>query len=182
MGDYIRTVVEVRGPSGWNESETAVFTNLTSWPGHDSSEFTQYAFFWRNYTMYSLFADVRTREHGIVPVAPDRGLPNDASDSALLRILGSWSRGEGWFQSDDEINTVAEKVANRQDYETYGFSWLSAAELQAVDYDVLITSMVDAAETETLRCALGVLYFKHLDQLAKLGSPDDVRILFCFSQ
>ncbi len=179
MGDYIKTVVEVRNPSGWSESEVAVFTNNPNWPGHDSSEFTRYAFFWQNYTMYSLFADVRTRERGIVPIAPGRGLPSDASDSALLRILGGWSHGD-WYRPV-EINTVAEKVANRQDDEAFGLSWLSARELQAVDYDALITSMDEPIETQPLRDALGALYFKHLDQLAQLGSPDDVRILFCFS-
>lgn len=181
MGDYIRTVVETRGPSGWRESEAAVFTNDPTWPGHDSSEFTRYAFFWQNYTMYSLFADVRTREHGITPVAPDRGLPDDASDDALQHILGGWG-GHGWFQSDDDCKTVAQKVASRNDDQTFGLSWLSAAELRAVDYDALITTRDDPVETMPLKDALGKRYFEHLAQLAKLGSPENVRILFCFSQ
>ncbi|MDH4602379.1 hypothetical protein [Pseudomonas syringae] len=180
MGEYIKTVLETRGPSGWRESEAAVFTNDPTWPGHDASEFTRYAFFWQSCTMYSLFADVRTREQGIVPIAPNRGLPDDASDEALQHLLGGWG-GHSMYQSYDDIVTVAQKVANRNYDESFGFSWLSPAELYAVDYDVLITSMDDPVETATLRDALGSLYFKHLDQLAQLGSPNDVRILFCFS-
>jgi len=180
MGDYIKTAVEVLGPDGWFESEASVFSNDPSWPGHDSSESTRYAFFWQNYTMYSLFADVRTRDLGIVPIAPGRGLPSDASDSSLLRLLGGWSHGDWFFPV--EINTVADKVANRQDDAIFGLSWVSAAELNEVDYDVLITSINEPIETVTLRNALGTRYFQHLDQLAQLGKPDNVRLLFCFTQ
>ena len=179
MGEYINTVVETRGPSGWRESEATVFSNDPTWPGHDSSEFTRHAFFWQSCTMYTLFADVRVREHGIVPLAPDRGLPDDASDEALQKLTGGWG-GHDWLQIG-EYNTVAKKIENRNHDTSFGFSWLSAAELLAVDYDVLITSVDDRTKIESLREALGDLYFKHLGQLAQLGNPNDVRILFCFS-
>lgn len=182
MGDYIRTVVETRGPNGWRESTTAVFTNDPTWPGHDSSELTQYAFFWQSYTMFSLFAGVRTRDHGIVPIAPNRGLPDDASDDALRHILGGWGDrgGLSWLHSDEDFKTVDQKVGSRNDADAFGFSWIGAAELLAVDYDSLITPMDDPTEAMPLREALGRIFFEHVEQLAKLGAPADVRLLFCF--
>lgn len=179
MGTYISTVVEILGPDGWRESEQEVFPNDQS----ESPKLTQRAFNWQQYIMFSLFADVRTQDHGVVPIAPNRGLPENASDSALEEILGGWG-AHGWLypgRSEDEFKTVDQKVANRNCDEAYGFSWLTAGELLAVDYDARITSMENPQKTEMLRDALGDRYFENLDQLTRLGSPDQVRILFCFT-
>ncbi|MBD8681710.1 MULTISPECIES: hypothetical protein [Pseudomonas] len=182
MGDYITTSIEVRKANGWVENKKAVFTNMPSWPGHTDAKFTSKGFFWQSCTMYSLFAGVRVREHGIVPLAPNRGFPDDACDESLIQLLGGWGNDKHWMDDSPDPETVAEKVASRNDSEIFGLSWVGADELMAVDYGVPVTDMNPPFETTTLRDALGSLYWNHLQQLIKLGDPDKVRVLFCFSQ
>lgn len=182
MGDYIKTAIEVRTPKGWVENTKALFTNIPDWPGHNSDKFTTRGFFWQSCTMFSLFAGVRVREHGIIPLAPERGLPDDACDDSLYRLLGGWGSDKHWMDESPDPETVGEKVANRNDNEIFGLSWVGAHELLAVDYGVAVTDMNPPGETTTLRDALGPMYWKHLEQLAKLGAPQDVRVLFCFTQ
>lgn len=182
MGNYIKTAIEVLGPKGWVENKKPVFSNIPSFTGQKTGDFFQHGFFFQNYTMFNLFAGFRAGEDGITPLAVNRGLPDDACDDSLYRLIGGWGNDKHWMDDSPDPETVAEKVAHRNDTEIFGFSWVSASELLAVDYGVPVKDKNPPFETTSLRYALGSLYWKHLQQLSKLGDPDKVRLLFCFTQ
>ncbi|WP_274644959.1 hypothetical protein [Pseudomonas serbica] len=180
VGAYITTVAEVRDADGWKLNAKGVFSNevLVDSP----PLLTHKPFVCQNYTVYSLLAGVRVREHGITPIAPGRNLPADADDDSLVELLGSWDTGNHWFEPDLETEmTVYDKQRNRAHCEQYGFSWVTAAELMAVDYDALITSIDEPTIVRSLRSQLGKSYFQHLELLSALGPPEDVRVLFGFT-
>lgn len=182
MGDCIKTAVEVLGPKGWVENKEAVFTNIPSFTRQPTGRFFEHGFFSQNYTMFNLFAGFRAGEDGITPLAVDRGLLEDACDDSLYRLIGGWGSDKHWMDDSPDPETVSEKVAHRNDYEIFGFSWVGASELLAVDYGVPVKGRNPPFETTSLREALGSFYWKHLQQLIKLGDPDKVRVLFCFHQ
>lgn len=175
LGTYIRTVVEVRGADGWKANTKNVFSNDVTWPGHSAEPLTHKAFFWQSYTMYSLLAGVCVRDFGITPVAPGRDLPEDADEYSLVELLGCW---DAYGLSP---LSVADKQRNRHDTDLFGFSWVTAAELLAVDYDTHITAIEDPSHVRSLRSELDERFFQHLEQLSELGNTKDVRILFRFS-
>ncbi|MGN7495802.1 hypothetical protein [Pseudomonas lactis] len=183
MGTIIISVVEVRGPEGWVENTTPVFTSNSHHPDGQIEGHSSKGFFCQSYIMFALFADVRTRDYGVVPIAPGRGLPDDAAESSLYELLGGWdlNGGFGFHDEPDFELSVSEKIKRRNNEETYDFSWISGAELLAVDYEAVITSIENPANARTLRDELGANFFEHLDQLNSLGRPDDVRILFGFA-
>jgi hypothetical protein len=175
VGTYIRTVVEVRGAEGWKANSKNVFANDATWPGHSSEPLTHKAFFWQSYTMYSLLAGVCVRDFGITPVAPGRDLPEDADEYSLVELLGSWDT------YGVSPMSVSDKQRNCDDTDLFGFSWVTAAELLAVDYDMQISAIDEPSRVRSLRNELDEKFFKHLEQLSDLGAPEDVRILFRFS-
>ena len=76
--------------------------------------------------------------------------------------------------------SVAERVEQTQG-DRFGFSWLSAEELLAFDYDQEFSDRREQSpEVSTYRDFLGEPFFRHLAALAEIGPKEDVRILFCF--
>lgn len=117
----------------------------------------------RNYRLFGFLAGVRSyavRE----PIAPNRGLPGDIS-VAVAQQYAEWD--------DDSHNN----------------SWVSMAELLAVDYDVVLPDVfADSNEDDesataepegplTLREFLGAWFFDDLAMLQSLGAE---RIVFWF--
>jgi hypothetical protein len=123
-------------------------------------------FEFRSYAVYGFLADVRNYSHSPV-IAEPRGLPEDVD-----------------LHGDDLAYWL----------ESYhSASWLTLAELQAYDYEQVFwgrritrgnngAALAEEGEGEhlTLRDFLGESYFRELDQLAKLGDPEDVRVVFAF--
>ncbi|WP_338924078.1 hypothetical protein V0M98_38325 (plasmid) [Pseudomonas silesiensis] len=182
MGTYIRTVAEVQGQDGWQTSTKKVFTNNLTWTGHTADPFTNKPFFSQNYTFFELLAGVRARHNGIVPIAQNRGLPDDTADDSMNELINGWEDCTSLtVPEQNRPMTIYEKVRNRVDWDTNGFSWVTAAELLAVDYDVQVVEQNDPGAVRSLRSALGATYFVHLKQLSDLGNPSMVRVLFAFS-
>ncbi len=124
--------------------------------------------FGRNYSLFGFLADVRTYSK-VGPIVEPRGLPDDVDLDSEGREDALWCNN-------------------------HSHSWLTLAELQSYDYDQIVwdrrvtrggdggVTTDDPAEGERqpLREFLGDYYFRQLDELAKLGQPGDVRIVFWF--
>jgi len=129
-------------------------------------------FDWRSYSMYGFLAGVRNYSC-CDPIAEPRGIPDDTTSEV------------------------------REDYEGWGSdahtpSFLTAKELLDFDYDKPLWNRriskqlsdnvwtgVGLAEEgegtiESYREFLGEFFFVHLEDLTKLGDPEDVRIVFWF--
>jgi len=136
----------------------------------DGGGTTSAPFTWRSYGLFGFLADVRNYSH-VPPICQPRGLPDDAGVEATKE---------------------AEDAG-------YPCSWLSLADLDAVDYDLKFwdrrvtkeirpgvfdcAAIADEGEGEqtTLREFLGTCFFDHLAIMRTLGKPQDVRIIFWFS-
>ena len=110
----------------------------------------EHPFDWRSYSMYGFLAGVRNYSC-CDPIAEPRGIPDDTTDEV------------------------------REDYEGWGSdahtpSFLTAKELLEFNYD----KPVFKGSEETYRDNLSGMFFIHLEDLAKLGNPEDVRIVFWF--
>lgn len=126
-------------------------------------------FGWRIYGVFAFLAGVRNYSD-ITPISEPRGLPEDFES-------GRWEdEHDGWIGS-------------------HSFSWLSLAELEAVDYDQLIedrrvtrqvapnmyyggtTCQPGEGKQETLREFLGEGFFKDIAELRRIGAD---RVAFGF--
>lgn len=133
-------------------------------------------FSWRNYSVFSWLAGVRNYS-AISPISEPRGVPDDMNDSKDSSEM-PWSYDHHGGELGD-----------------HSFSWLSVAELQAVNYEQTIENRrcarVMAAgytshgetcdpgqgEKMTLREFLGQAYFDDLNTLQEIGAD---RIVFGF--
>ncbi|PXV70919.1 hypothetical protein [Pantoea sp. PNA 03-3] len=183
MGTTIQTCAEKRTPEGWKQMDDAVFPRPPSYIDAGEPAFSPEPFNYQSYGMFALFAGVRNRSNGPVLSTP-RGFPEDITESALLHLVPEISQietgcGYGGFETELP-DSVADRIA-MADKESYGHSWLSAAELLAFDYDRSFTDVnaVPPLET-TCREFLGEMYFIHLEVLRELNAAQDMRILFCF--
>lgn len=149
------------------EKVGAVFPELFD----NSTTFGDSPINWRDYNLYSWLADVRN--YLCVPaISPPRGIPDDVSPEVA--------------QANDAWAVVS-----------HSHSWLSLAELLAVDYDVAFgdkeaTTQVpdflngksltneEKGKRFTLRKHLSEEYFQILEILKTIGDPCDVRIVFWF--
>lgn len=150
MGYDIHTLAEVRADGRWKNA------------GEEHEPFD-----YRSYALYGFLADIRNYSHSPV-ISEPRGLPEDVDLHG--DDLEHWQHGGG-----------------------IGTSWLTLAELQAFDYDQVFwdrrvtkgndgAALAEEGEGQhiTMREHLGEGYFDELDELAKLGSPEDVRVVFTF--
>lgn len=126
-------------------------------------------FDWRNYGMYGFLAGVRNYS-GVPPIAPLRGLPDDAS-AAVKEESETWD-GDG-----------------------HSHSWLAVAELLAFNYDAPVedrrvtrkvgvnswsggmTCNPGEGEATTFRAFLGDEFFADLERLKEANAE---RVIFWF--
>jgi hypothetical protein len=127
-------------------------------------------FNWRNYGFYGWLAGVRNHS-AMTPMAADRGLPEDASESVAREFYDYW-------ESD-----------------AHSVSWVTVAELLAFDYDapcedrrarLVVDGNVWVApvalgpgdgQVQTYRAFLGEDYFRDLEALKAAGAE---RVVFWF--
>jgi hypothetical protein len=148
MGTDIHPYVEVRRNGKWH-----LVTDDLFYAGSD--RWTNQPFKERDYTMFGLFAGVRSGE--VDPISEPRGLPEDVSA---------------------EVRDQPGAEPHPADWGWHTHSWLTLAEVQSVDYDQPVMGW--AGGHEPLREYLGDWYRRDLDALANLGDPSDVRIVFWF--
>ncbi|RLK09645.1 hypothetical protein DER29_6198 [Micromonospora sp. M71_S20] len=151
MGCDIHAYVETRTNGTW------AYAGDNTFPDNEFPKEKQCPFDGaRDYGLFGFLADVRNYSESPV-IAEPRGLPADVS---------------------------AEVRAKSDDWNVDGHShtWLTLAELLAFDYDQTFADQRGEGEPQvkTVRRFLHDWYFGRLDLLAKLGAPDDVRIVFWF--
>lgn len=168
MGTSIKVVVEVKARKRWAKSSQPVFKSPVGGPGE---EFAAAPFNWQSDVMATLFAGIRNYGQGITPIAMGRGLPADICAASLREVEDAWNSID--FDKPMSLPDSLQHMAS--------CSWLSAAELLAVDYDVMISDRTNPSVQRPLREHLGSMYFTHLEQLKALGEPDCVRLLFLFT-
>lgn len=91
MGCDIHPVIEVLGDDGWDAVQATNFQDYENRP-HPLSTLDN-----RNYHRFSILADVRNhyREHAVIPLFADRGLPSDPSKTA-----------QDYFEDDGDIHSI----------------------------------------------------------------------------
>ncbi|WP_367144354.1 hypothetical protein [Pantoea stewartii] len=183
MGTYMRTCAEKRTSEGWMLSEEAVFLLPSSHTTHDAPQFSPAPFCFQHYGMFSLFADIRN-DSGCPSLSVPRGFPEDISDNALQHLVPEILQLSPYYIGWTEV-PLPETVAGRLSMvepESYGHSWLSAAELLAFDYDRTFSCRdISPPQNITFRAFLGRMYFIHLETLRVLNATHDMRLLFCFA-
>ena len=91
MGCDIHPVIEVLGDDGWEAVQSTKFQDYENMPDPLSTLDN------RNYHRFSVLADVRNhyREHKVVPLFADRGLPSDPSKVS-----------QDYFEDDGDIHSL----------------------------------------------------------------------------
>lgn len=175
MGTYATFCAEVRQEGQWHLNKKDVFPfPEDAWQREkgDDREFWEYPFPSQRYGLFGFFAGIRNYSKTIVLLDPC-GLPEDASDETIDLLAPNNP------SSDDKSMTVADRV--RESEGNYGHSWLSLVTLVNFDYNQTFADQrATPPEVTTYRTFLGEDYFENLDAFKRLGSPEDVRILFCF--
>lgn len=172
MGCDIHSRAEVRKDGKW-EQVGYVFPLDDFDRDYYKREFGNEPFTNRSYGLFAFLAGVRNYS-GIEPISEPKGMPEDASLSVRVEA------------EDDALHS---------------HSWLTLAELLAVDYDKEIWDRRYTKQTgpnfwdggataelhetelgtrETLREFLGERYFQTLEVLKGLGLMHDVRVVFWF--
>jgi len=158
MGCDIHPFAEIRQNGAWHLNTRKVFRN--AYADCDEEPFTDKPFNWRGYGMFGLLA--RVRDYDVTPICEPRGLPDDVSPEVDSALEGrSLREPRGYF----DVPSL------------HSHSWLTLAELQAIDPQRPYDGCTGA---EPLADYLGEGFFEQVAELAQLGDPDDVRIVFAF--
>lgn len=159
MGCDIHSFVEIRAEGQWEHADGTLFPNA-EYQGEASAPFP-----YRDYGLFGFLADVRNYSYSPV-IAEPRGLPADVS----APVRAEYGDDDWWHSA----------------------SWLTVAELLGFDYDQVFEDLRSAAwpgpvsvtpgqgERVTLREFLGEGFFERLGELAQLGDPNNVRVVFWF--
>ncbi|MFB9990617.1 hypothetical protein ACFFLM_01260 [Deinococcus oregonensis] len=158
MGTDIYERWEIRQEGRWQEVELVPpFDWETATDEEEAVLFAHPAFLDRDYRLFAVLADVRNT-FGVRPIAPPRGLPQDASATNRLHF------------------------AELHSYEFYGLSFVTLSELLAYDWQQIITdsrriwlppeSLWTAAEPFT---TITLPYLRTL-----VENTDDLRMIFTF--
>lgn len=163
MGMDITCWPEVREGSTWAYA-----------PPFDTHAFdgADFPFGWRNYTMFAFLSDGSNSRVKDMPTGEwaYRGLPENSRYLNEIKFTGMMAYGGG--------KDVTRREWDMDDDNNHGFSWVALSELLAFDYDQMWQS---PQGPETVREALGDLFFVHLDLLKAYGAPQDVRIVYYFN-
>jgi hypothetical protein len=112
-------------------------------------------------------------------ISAPKGVPKDISIEALAVLVPQPWRDDDYGGTPDTL-TVSDVLCGSAHYQ-YGFSWLTLSELTTFDYETPCPDLSDPShETTTYRRALGEEFFEHVRAMEQLGSPDAVRLVFCF--
>lgn len=175
MGTSVNTIMEIYDGHEWRVNYSDLFPVpkcYVDWLGCA----TDAPFKIQNYAVFAFVADVRNMSC-VKPIAEPRGLPDDRFSSEGI---------VGWGGIACQISRYPVEFEKG-----HSKTFLSAAELLAVDYDATFEDRRSAgglrdtvAEgegvTKSLREFLGQSFFNDLDVLRKLDDPDNVRIIFSF--
>ena len=126
MGCDIHCYVEVKSSSdddyGWEMVEDEIFTQTKFDCEYYKKDKTNRPFYWRNYTMFAILADVRNGGN-VRPISKPKGLPNGISRSVWTkyydRILDAHSQSYLTLRELVEYNYNDEFVMNNQLFFTH---------------------------------------------------------------
>ena len=125
----------------------------------DLDEYRQHPLEQRNYLLFAVLADVRSRD-GVTPIAEPRGLPDDIG----YPVHGLEDPCDGDLYVDLE--------GGRKWMGDHSHSWLTLAELEAYPWDQELPFRVTYTPTKVIEPTLKWLH--------SLGKPEDVRLVFGF--
>lgn len=159
MGIDISTIAEIRQDGEWIPAPDIDYKH----------QWVDFPFGWRHYGLYAFLTIGENSRVKMPSVINDyRGLPIDSR----------------WLNEEVEQDWYTEKGVSRRsklidDGNNHGFSWVTLAELLAVDYEQRF--IVASGKEEAIREELGETFFEHLELLKTLGAPEDVRVVFWFN-
>lgn len=190
MGADIHSFAEVRKDGKWLRVEEPVFDDY-------GDKKTTEPFRWRSYAVFGFLADVRNYSH-CTPISEPKGLPDD---SEYLNTPLDEPQNYSYYGYDNGT-AYTNKGEIECDANYHSMSWLTLKELLDYDYEqkfwdrriTRTTTLPNGAiysngaalaeegegETITYREHLGEGFFKDIEVLKTLGSPEDVRIVFWF--
>ncbi len=147
----------------------------------------------RDYTVFAFLAGVRNYDH-CEPLSEPKGLPDDSEE-----LNTPLSEPENYSYSGYDNGTAYTKKGKIEcDADYHSPSFLTLKELLDFDYDKTFwnrrvtkqiapnafngAALAEEGEGKVLsyRENLGTQFFKDLEWLKELGSPEDVRIVFYF--
>ena len=167
MGCDIHSYVEVKQDDVWHRINDEIFPHDELERKYFKEGFSEEPLRWRNYRLFGFLANVRNYSD-IPPLAAPRGYPPDGT-------------------RDPE-----------DDNDRHSASYFTLAELLAFDYDQPVedrritvqtgprswdggrTAEPGGGEMTTYREFLPKQFFQALDVMARLGEPEDVRLVFNF--
>lgn len=126
MGCDIHCYVEIKSNSddnyGWEVIEDEIFTPTKFDCEYYKKDKTNRPFYWRNYTMFAILADVRNGGN-VRPISKPKGLPNDISRGVWTKyydwILDAHSQSYLTLRELVEYNYNDEFVMNNQLFFTH---------------------------------------------------------------
>lgn len=127
-------------------------------------------FDWRSYSMYGFLAGVRNYS-AIKPICEPKGFPENASEFVEREFEGWWGHSTSWL-------TLAELLA--VDYESTVEDRRCTVEVYPGFFDGGATCEPGQGTKETIREFLGAAFFDDLETLKKIGKHEEVRIVFWF--
>ena len=160
----------------------------------------------RNYKLFSILADVRNVEDGIIPINTPRDLPKDVTDE-IKEISDSWGcdghshsyltvrelLDYDWEVEEIERGTVSENdyIAFKKDNNVIpSYCGSTARTISNEDMDLLISGKLqrdkklkyhtEISWTEKRRDTVDYFLDVVIPNLLELGEPEDVRIVFWF--
>lgn len=188
MGTEGIFLAEVKRNGKWTlNTEDVFYFPEDAWQREKGDERTHWAHPFsargRFYELFGFLAGVRNESKTIVLAEP-RGVPADTSDESLEYLAPYYDRcnvNNYCGQKVDDPQSAQEFV-ERCSGDRFCYSYFLLSELLAFDYD---QPLVDKSEeppfATTYRKFLSEIgYFDEIEALKKLGSPENVRILFCF--
>lgn len=161
MGTDIYTYVEIRKSGAWHLVREAVFPPPSE---YGDQKFCASPFDWRSYGMFGFLADVRNIARVPCIQKPAYELPADAS-LELSEI----------YRCDYPVNCITLKTLLDFDYgQTFENRRVTR------DGDGGCTAEPGGGKTTTYRDFLGPNFFRDLEILRSMGSPEDVRVIMWF--
>lgn len=183
MGCDIHIFAEVKRQGKWEKVTDECFTDI-----YYETKKSSCPFDWRSYAMYGFLADVRNYSN-CKPISETKGLP---LDSEYLNSPSKW-QGSISYGTEEPVKIDTNYDDIREDWNYHSHSYLTLKELLQVDYeetfwDRRITRGFNGASIseegegtmKTYREHLGETFFKNIEELKQLGSPEDVRVIFWF--
>lgn len=168
MGCDIHSFAEVKRGGKW-EKVSDHFTLDDYDKKYYKKEKGDHPFHWRSYSTFAFLAGVRNYDY-----CEPKGLPDDLSEDVRLEY-------ESWeYDAPHSASYLTAKELLDFDYDKKFWNRCITKQTSANCWNGAALAEDGEGEIITYRDNLGEWFFKHLEELKKLGEPENVRIVFWF--